>query len=219
MLLLRQEDIRAHPDILEVLDGNPYLSPNSKRIIAEYREYLIPRRRDIRPPTEEELKEITPEVIQEAIVVVAERVPERGEYEESTGLSENQVRALPISIRIKLSFGASKTLRNILLKDPSPHVSITALNHSAISDREIEQLCRSRTASDDVLGEVARHREWVGKYRIMITLIRNPRTPIAISMHHLPRVAARDLKTMGVDRNLPDAVRARARQLYRRKVG
>ena len=218
VLLLRQDDIRDHPDILEALEKNPYLTPNSKRVIAEYYEYLVPRREPQRPPSEEELEEVTTEVIQEAIEAVAERVPERGEFEESTGLSEGQIRKLPIAVRVKLAFGASRTLRNILLKDPSPHVSLTALNRSSIADQEIEQLCRSRSTSEEVLGEIARHREWVRRYRIMLALIKNPRTPVAVSMHHLSRVAVRDLKMLGVDKNLPDAVRARARQLHRRKV-
>ena len=218
VLLLRQEDIRAHPDILDVLESNPYVSPNTLRVILEYREYLVPRRRDIRAPTEEDLEDVTTQVVDDAIAYVAERVPERGEFEDSTGLTDNQIRALPIAVRVKLAFGASKTLRNILLKDPSPHVSVTALNRSAISEREVEQLCRARTTSDDVLGEIARHREWVRKYRIMVALIKNPRTPIAISMQNLPRVSVRDLRVMTRDRNLPDAVRARARQLYQKKV-
>ena len=218
ILLLRQEDIRAHPDVLDVLESNPYITPNTSRVIGEYREYLVPHRRDVRAPSEDELEEITPDVIEEAMGYVTERVPERGEFEESIGLTENQIRALPIAVRVKLAFGASRTLRNILLKDPSPHVSVTALNRSAISEREIEQLCRKRSTSDDVLGEIARHREWVGKYRIMMALIKNPRTPIAVSIQNLPRASVRDLRVLMVDRNLPDAIRARARQLYRKKV-
>ena len=218
ILLLRQDDIRDHPEILDALDKNPYVSSNSRRISREYRTYLVPRRGPIAPPTEEELEDITPEVIHEAIEDVAERIEKKGEFDESTGLTENQIRGLPVSVRLKLAFGASKTLRNILLRDPSHHVSLTALNHSAIADREVEQLCRARTTSEEVLTEVARHREWLGKYQIMMALVRNPRTPVGISVRCLPRVATRDLKILGVDRNLPDAVRSRARLLHRQKV-
>lgn len=218
VLLLRQEDIRQHPRILDALEENPQLSAYSERLIREYREYLLPRREAAKPPAPEELDEITEEVVQEAIEVVGRHVARIGEYDESTGLSENQIRSLPIAIRIKLAFGASKALRNILLRDPSPHVSLTALNRSAISEREIEQLCRSRGISDEVLMEISRHREWIRKYRILHALVQNPRTPVSLSMQLLPRLAVRDLKVMSVNRNVPDAVRARSRLLYRQKV-
>lgn len=218
VLLLRQEDIRQHPAILEALSANPYLSPNSERIIGEYRDYLLPERPKERLPTEAEVDAITPEEVEEAIAEVASTVAERGEYEESTGLTESQIRSLPVTIRFKLAFGASRTLRNILLRDPSPQVAVTALTRSAISEREIEQLCRNRTIAEEVLTEISLHREWVGKYRIQLGLVRNPRTPIAISMRLLPRLAARDLRVLGVDRNLPDPVRGQARRLYRQKV-
>jgi hypothetical protein len=217
-LLLRQEDIRASPSILDALEKNPYVSPNSRRVIDEYRAYLLPLRDEDRALSDEEIELIPDEVVNAAIETAAETVPQHGEYDETTGLSEAQIRSLPIPIRVKLAFGASRSLRNILLKDPSPHVSLTALNRSAISQREIEQLCRGRMVSEDVITEITRHREWIGKYRILLAVCRNPRTPVAISLRLLPRLATRDLRMLGVDRNLPDPVRGRASQLYRQKV-
>jgi hypothetical protein len=75
----------------------------------------------------------------------------------------------------------------------------------------------SRSVSEEVLTEVARHREWMGKYRIMLTLVKNPRTPVNISTTYVTRLATRDLKVLAVDRNVPDSVRSKARVLYRQK--
>lgn len=218
ILLVRQEDLRNHPELLDALESNPYLTPYTTRVLHEYRDYLLPQRQVTRVVEPEELDDLTEEMMARAIGAVAIHIPSKGDYDEATGLTENQVRALPLAMRVKLAYGASKTLRNILIKDSSPQVAITALNRSAISDREIEQLCQSRSVSEEVLTEVARHREWVGKYRIMLTLVKNPRTPVNISTTLLPRVATRDLKVLGVDRNVPDSVRSRSRVLYRQKT-
>jgi hypothetical protein len=218
ILLIRQEDLRNHPAILEALEGNPYLTPYTSRVLREYRDYLLPQRQITRVVDPEELDEVTDEMMARAFSAAAIHIPSKGDFDETTGLTDSQIRGLPLAMRVKLAYGASKTLRNILLKDPSPQVAITALNRSAISDREIEQLCQSRAVSEEVLTEVAHHREWVGKYRIMLTLVKNPRTPVNISTTLLPRVATRDLKVLAVDRNVPDSVRSRSRILYRQKT-
>jgi hypothetical protein len=219
ILLVRQEDLRRHPEILDALETNPYLTPYTSRVLREYREYLLPQRpataRQIEP---EELEDVTDEIVQRAIAAAAHHIPSKGDFDESTGLTENQVRGLPLPVRVKLAYGASKTLRNILLKDGNPQVALTALTRSAISDREIEQLCQSRSVSEEVLIEISRHREWISKYRIMLMLVKNPRTPVNISTQHLPRVAPRDLRVLAVDRNVPDPVRTRSKELYRQKT-
>jgi hypothetical protein len=219
ILLVRQEDIRRHPEILDALESNPYLTPYTTRVLREYREYLLPQRQ---PPARvvepHELEEVTDEIVQRAISAAAVHIPSKGDFDETTGLTENQIRGLPLGVRIKLAFGASKALRNILLRDASPQVALTALNRCAISDREVEQLCQSRSVSEEVLTEIARHREWVGKYRIMLTLVRNPRTPVNISTGFLSRLATKDLKILGVDRNVPDSVRSKSKILFRQKT-
>jgi hypothetical protein len=218
ILLVRQEDLRNHPEILDSLESNPYLTPYTNRVLREYRDYLLPQRQVTRVVDDEELEELTDDMVARAIGAAAIHIPSKGDLDETTGLTENQVRGLPLAVRVKLAFGASKTLRNILLKDPSPQVAITALNRSAISDREVETLCQSRSISEELLTEVARHRQWIGKYRIMLMVVKNPRTPVNISMTLLPRVQGRDLKTLAVDRNVPDSVRSRAKILYRQKT-
>jgi hypothetical protein len=219
ILLVRQEDLRQHPEILEALESNPYLTPYTARVLGEYRDYLLPQRQGSRVVDPEEIDELTDEQLSRAIDTAAIHIPEKGDYDETTGLTENQIRGLPLAVRVKLAYGASKSLRNILLKDPSPQVSLTALTRSAMSDKEIEMICQSRTVSEEILTEVARHREWIGKYRIMLVLVKNPRTPVNISTKYLPRCAARDLKLLTVDRNIPDPVRSRAKVLYRQKTG
>jgi hypothetical protein len=218
ILLIRQEDLRRSPEILDALESNPYLTPYTTRVLREYREYLLPQRQATRAIDPDELEDITDEIVQRAIGAAAIHIQSKGDFDETTGLTENQIRGLPLGVRIKLAFGASKTLRNILLKDSSPQVALTALNRCAISDREIEQLCQSRSVSEEVLTEISRHREWIGKYRIMLMLVKNPRTPVNISTQWLPRLAAKDLKILQVDRNVPDSVRSKSKILYRQKT-
>ena len=42
--------------------------------------------------------------------------------------------------------------------------------------------------------------------------MKNPKTPATISLHLLPRMHQRDVKTLAIDRNVPEALRLNAEE-------
>jgi hypothetical protein len=217
LLLLRQDAIVEQPAILEALEENPEVSTYTLRRIAEYREHLLPRERThlVRRPAA--LAEITDEALEEAIEAARE-LPPSGELEpERTKLTEGQIRLLPVPVRLKLTRGAPRTLRTILLRDTNSQVATSVVINNSLSDQEVEQIAASRSVVEEVLILVARKRDWIGKYNIMKALVWNPRTPLATALRLVPRLAVRDLRDLSRDRNIPDAVRSTAVRLYRIK--
>lgn len=215
ILLLRQDAIVEEPLILEALEENPEVSGYSLRRIAEYREHLLPRQRTIYAPVEYE--EMDEEALQAALDEVRP-LPESGEMEmERTKLSEGQIRMLPVPARLKLTRGAPRTLRTILLRDSNSQVAVSVIINNNLTDQEVEQTAASRSVVDEVLEAIAKKREWVAKYHVARALIFNPRTPLPTAMRLIPRLSVRDLKDLGRDRNVPDAVRSTALRLYRIK--
>jgi len=213
ILILRQDAIVEEPTILDALAANPQLSLYSRRRIAEYREHLLPR---ARRPAEAAEEEIDDEAFFAAITQ-ARSAPASGEMDEATGLSEGQIRLLPIPARLRLARGAPRLLRTILLRDPNPRVAVTVLTGNVLSDQEIEQVARSRSVAEDVLEEIAKRREWVAKSAIVHALVSNPRTPVGIGVRLVPRLSVHELREPSRDRNIPDAVRSTALRLYRIK--
>lgn len=220
VLVLRQDAILEEPQILSALEANPQLSGYVQRRITEYREHLLPRERTARPapaPFPPGLEEEIDEAALAAAVVAARSLPAEGEIEEKTGLSEGQIRMLPIPARLKLARGAPRSLRNFLLRDTNPQVACAALLFNNLSDQEIEQTAASRSVQEEVLAAIAKKREWIGRYPVMKALIQNPRTPLATALKYVPRLSVRDLRDLAKDRNVPDAVRSMALRLYRIK--
>jgi hypothetical protein len=214
VLLLRQDAIIEEPMILEALEENPQLSSYTARRIAEYREHLLPRQRTFHVPSEEEIDE---EELQRAIEVARE-LPPAGEFEEErTKLTEGQIRGLPIPARLKLTRGAPRALRGILLRDSNPQVAVSVISNNSLSDQEVEQTANNRSVVEEVLTAITRKREWMNKYNVVKALVRNPRTPLGASMRLINRLAVRDLREIGRDRNIPDALRSTALRLYRIK--
>jgi hypothetical protein len=54
-------------------------------------------------------------------------------------------------------------------------------------------------------------------YGIMRAIVKNPRSPIDVTLSIVLRLNAKDLKVLASDRNVPDAVRATARREVSRK--
>ncbi len=213
VLLLRQDAIVEEPAILEALEENPQLSSYTARRIAEYREHLLPRQRTIHPPVEE----IDEEELQREIEI-ARQLPEAGEFEpERTQLTEGQIRGLPIPARLKLTRGAPRALRGILLRDSNTQVAVSVITNNSLSDQEVEQTANNRSVVEDVLVAIARKREWANKYNVIKALVHNPRTPLAISIRLVNKLSVRDLRDIGRNRNIPSSLRSTALRLYKFK--
>jgi hypothetical protein len=218
ILLLRQDAIVEQPAILEALEENPQVSTYTLRRIAEYREHLLPRERKPAVVPAPAVGEEMDEEELAAAIEAARELPPAGELEpERTRLTEGQIRMLPVPARLKLSRGAPRTLRGILLRDTNALVAVSVVVNNSLTDQEVEQIAASRSVVEEVLGLIAKKRDWIGKYNVVKALVCNPRTPTGTALRLVPRLAVRDLRELSRDRNIPDAVRSTALRLYRIK--
>ncbi len=219
ILLLRQDAIVEEPKILEALERNPRVSVFTRRRIAEYREHLLPvdrskkKRVASKPPPE-----ASEEEVKEAIEKVRDSTSVEGEVENLTGLTEMQIRLLPVPVRMTLTRGASRALRGFLIRDPNIWVAVGCFHNNKFSDQEIEQICLNRNSHEDVLTAICRDRRLMAKYIVVSALVRNPRTLIGTAVKLVPRLSVRDLRDLRRDRNVPDPVRKTADRLYRIKT-
>ncbi len=221
VLLLRQDLIVDHPVVLERLEENPDLSTYTTRRIQEFREHLIKKPKKEPETPAEELAALAEEITDdelEAAISEALAQPSEGEKDEITGLSEAQVRSLPIPVRLKLARGAPRTLRTILVKDKNPMVAVSVITGNALGDIEIEQIASSRAVAEEVLVAIGKNRQFSRKYPVIHALVKNPRTSVGLARRLVPRMSVRDLKALSKDRNISDAVRSTAARLYKIKT-
>ncbi|HEV8238253.1 MAG TPA: hypothetical protein VGS57_02675 [Thermoanaerobaculia bacterium] len=219
VLLLRQDRISTAPELLAALETNPQLSAYSQRRIREYRDHLLggagaaaaEARAAAAAAEEAEEREV------EEALAVARRAAPDGEVDEQTGLTEGQIRQLPVTVRLKLARRAPKSLRQFLVRDTSPLVAVAVLQSNPLSDTEIEMYARSRSVVPEVLDYIVKQRQWIAKYPVVVAIVNNPRTPLNVALPLMSRLSVRDLRIMCRDRNLPDAVRQSAMRLFRVK--
>lgn len=76
----------------------------------------------------------------------------------------------------------------------------------------MEAFAKMANVSEEVLRVIGMNRNWLKNYGTVLGLVKNPKTPMAVSMQLLPRVTERDMKMLTVDRNVPEALRLAARK-------
>jgi hypothetical protein len=135
------------------------------------------------------------------------RIPE-GTEEETARILAN----LPVKERMKLAMKGTREQRAQLVRDSNRMVATAVLSSPKLTEAEVEQFCKMGNVSEDVLRLIAANRAWVKKYGVVLGLVRNAKTPPALSMQMLSRLTEKDVKALSVDRNVPEALRIAARR-------
>ena len=80
----------------------------------------------------------------------------------------------------------------------------------------MEAFAKMANVSEEVLRIIGANRSWMKHYGVALGLIKNPKTPPAISTQMLHRLTERDVKALTVDRNVPELVRLAAKRAMTR---
>jgi hypothetical protein len=64
--------------------------------------------------------------------------------------------------------------------------------------------------ADEILRQIGNNREWTKRYGVVSSLVKNPRTPLAISLGMVSRLNPRDIKSLSTDRNVSEVLRRQA---------
>lgn len=119
---------------------------------------------------------------------------------------------MTVKDRVKLGLKGDREARGILIRDSNKVVATAVMHNPRINDHEVENIAAMRTVAEEVLRLIGVNHAWARSYPIIHNLARNPRTPMATAVHILPRIRTKDLKAIGLNRNVSEAVR---RQAYR----
>ena len=140
---------------------------------------------------------------------------EEDEQEETKtgGKAEPKILAgLPIKKKIKLASKGTREQRAQLIRDPNKLVAGAVLSSPKLTDAEVESFAKMANVAEEVLRVIGTNRTWLKNYGVTLGLVKNPKTPPAISMQLLQRINERDMKMLAVDRNVPEALRLAARK-------
>jgi hypothetical protein len=119
--------------------------------------------------------------------------------------------------KIRLAYRGNKEERMFLVQDRNRLVSAAALKSPKTREADAEAIANMKSVSEDVLRTIAFRRDWMRHYGILRALVRNPRSPIDVTLGLVMKLNAKDMKMLSGDRNVPEAVRSSARREVSRK--
>ncbi|MBY0495378.1 MAG: hypothetical protein K2Y23_14290 [Cyanobacteria bacterium] len=114
--------------------------------------------------------------------------------------------------KVKCATKGTREMRAILIRDPNRMVASAVLSCPKVNDAEVEAFAKMGNVSEEILRTIAMSRAWTKSYTVVLALVKNSKTPVAISMNLMQRLNPADVKKLGSDRNVPEALRVAARK-------
>ena len=114
--------------------------------------------------------------------------------------------------KVQAAMKGTREMRAILIRDPNKMVSLSVLSCPKVTETEIESFARMGSVAEDVLRTIGQTRAWVKSYNVVLALVRNSKTPVAMSMVLLNRLNEADVRRLSIDRNVPEPLRIAARR-------
>jgi len=229
LVVINQTRLLRRTSLLIALESNAGLSNDQKRRLRELRETFRvgeqPEAAPAPPPAPEAPAEPAPEPAAEAtpqgeIFMTEDEAIVRYLSEEDRQKSEKvsavqKIYRLNTAEKIITALKGTREERSILIRDPNRLVATAVLGSPRITEAEIESISAMKSVSDEILRTIGNHREWTKRYTVLNNLVRNPRTPVGIALSMVPRLSPRDVKSIAVDRNVPEPVRKQAQKFVK----
>ena len=154
----------------------------------------------------EEEAVITPEVL----AAVA-----KGKVDDERLSTMQKLAKMKVGERIKVAMLGSKEERSLLIRDGSKLVSSAVLASPKVSEQEIETFANMKNVRENVLRDIARSHRFMKNYVVVKNLCGNPRTPLDLSLALMKNLTAPDLKTLSMNKNVPETLRKVALKLFK----
>src|SRR5688572_9207537 len=173
---------------------------------TEIREFFI--KRGIQPAA------VPAPDVEEALIDTSELEKELAgaTEEEKTKTFQERLANMTVPEKVKCATKGTREMRAILIRDPNRMVASAVLSCPKVNDAEIEAFCKMGNVSEDILRSIAKSRGWTKNYSVVLALVKNAKTPVAITMNLMQRLNDGDVKKLASDRNVPEALRLAARK-------
>lgn len=146
-------------------------------------------------------------------VEVGPPVPAGTEAAPEGGAAGVQVGSLSVPDKLKLAMRGTREQRGLLIRDSNRIVAVAVLSSPKLTESEVENFARMANVAEEVLRIIGSSRVWTRNYVVAASLVKNPKTPLAIALGLLPRLNERDVKFVSSDRGVAEGVRMTARKL------
>jgi len=228
LVVINQTRLLRSTPLLEAIEANPNLSNDQKRRLRELRETFRIGVEEVKPappppppveaappppPPEPELPEEPPPASDGEAIQRYLTEEEQGQQDRVSAVQ--RLYRLNTAEKVVTALKGNREERAVLVRDPNRIVATAVLGSPRLTDAEVEAFAAMKNVSDEVLRIIGSDREWSRRYGVVSSLVRNPRTPLAISIGMVSRLNPRDLRSIAVDKNVPEVIRKQAQRFVK----
>jgi hypothetical protein len=222
LVVINQTRLLRRTSLLETLEQNPNLNRDQQRRLRELRESFhigeqppAPAPPPVVPPPEPVEAEPEPPPPATEAEAIAQYLGDDEQQDDKKISTVQRIYRMNTAEKLIAALKGSREDRAILVRDTNRLVSSAVLGSPRLTDVEIESFAGMKSLSDEVLRKIGSHREWTKRYGVVANLVKNPRTPLAISLGLVSRLNPRDIKGLSVDRNVPEVIRKQAQKFIK----
>jgi hypothetical protein len=229
LVVINQVRLLRRTSLLEALEKNPHLNKDQQRRLRELRESFhigqagapappppapppAPEPAGAEPAAAEPPLDAPGLTVDEAVVHILSD-DERRDQEKLSVVQE--LYRMNTAQKVVAALKGSRSQRAVLVRDPNRLVATAVLGSPRLTEAEIEAFAGMRNVSDEVLRMIGTHKDWTKKYTVISNLVKNPRTPIGISLSMVSRLNPKDIKGLTTDRNVPEVIRKQAQKFVK----
>jgi hypothetical protein len=229
LVVINQTRLLRRTSLLVALEGNPHLNTDQKRRLRELRETFRidgaappdhapppppPPAAPAEPEPEETFESLPEGPLTESDAMVRYLTEEERNESEKVNTVQRIYR-LNTAEKVVTALKGSREERAILVRDPNRLVATAVLGSPRLTEAEIESFAGMKSLSEELLRQIGSHREWTKRYGVVANLVKNPKTPLGISLGLVARLNPRDIKGLTVDRNVPEVIRKQAQKFIK----
>jgi hypothetical protein len=135
-----------------------------------------------------------------------------GTEEQKKETFQQRLGAMTVPEKVQCAMKGTREMRAILIRDPNRMVSSAVLSCPKVNEAEVEAFAKMGNVSEDILRTIAQTRAWTKNYAVCLALVKNSKTPVALTLNLMQRLTDIDVRKLSTDRNVPEALRLAARK-------
>jgi hypothetical protein len=223
LVVINQVRLLRRTSLLEALEENPGLNNDQKRRLRELRESFHigeieappPAPLEAEPPPPPPAPEPEPERPLTEAEALAKYLAEEERNEPAKVNTVQKIYLLNTAEKVVTALKGTREERAILVRDNNRLVATAVLGSPKLTDIEVESFAAMKSLSAEILRQIGSNRDWSKRYGVVFNLVKNPRTPVAVSIGMVARLNTRDIKSLAVDRNVPEVIRKQAQRFVK----
>ncbi|MCP3957475.1 MAG: hypothetical protein GY719_06450 [bacterium] len=130
-----------------------------------------------------------------------------------------KIRNMNPNERFRLATKATRTERQILLRDTSPQVLLGLLAHPRLETKEALELVKSTHATGAMMERVAQNRKWMSNPEVQLAIVKSTKTSPPLAVKLLDNLRVGDLRMLAKSSSIREQVKRAALRVYLKRTG